>query len=617
MAFRENLGPSGDFGGRPQVASDALTGLHRPVWIAFFLFVLVFVAAQLIWPGDYVGKDNDDIMRLVVVRDFLQGQGWFDNMQYRLGMAGGTPMHWSRLVDLPLAFLIQFFSLFLSQTNAEKAALLVWPLLTVVPLLYAVAAGSRRMGQKEWQVAGFIGLIGAVLFVLSSNRFRPGSIDHHNVQLAIMAVLAACLIQSPARAKLHGVAGFCAALAIAIGAETTPLIAVACGIVAVNWFWYGERARGATLVFGVALAIALTGFFYLTIPPVRYGVVVCDALSLGYYALGIVGAGGLSLAAATVSGQPRAVRLGALAAVGIATALAALWIAPQCVSNPLDSLDPLLKAMWLDWVMEAQPVWKQIRYQPFTAGAFYVTPLVAFVVGIQAIRKGRMVREHVILLTLIIAAYGIALVQIRGAVFSNLLSIFILAPMLALLRARAHADAKNVKKALTFAAMALACVPFVWAIFGLLVSKAFDGADEVQQTRTAMSTAAGACLTEDALAPLREEPDGVVANASNLGAPILRFTGHRTLSAPYHRNQAGMLTALRIGMSPPAQAKSYLDQAGVTLLTFCAADPQVERVMEEAPDGLYARLEKGQIPVWLQPIESTMGKPVEIFRYRP
>ena len=173
------------------------------------------------------------------------------------------------------------------------------------------------------------------------------------------------------------------------------------------------------------------------------------------------------------------------------------------------------------------------------------------------------------------------------------------------------------KKALTFAAMALACVPFVWAIFGLLVSKAFDGADEVQQTRTAMSTAAGACLTEDALAPLREEPDGVVANASNLGAPILRFTGHRTLSAPYHRNQAGMLTALRIGMSPPAQAKSYLDQAGVTLLTFCAADPQVERVMEEAPDGLYARLEKGQIPVWLQPIESTMGKPVEIFRYRP
>ncbi|MGN6549439.1 MAG: hypothetical protein ACTHJ3_06070, partial [Pararhizobium sp.] len=26
--------------------------------------------------GDYVGFDNDDVMRLVEVRDFLGGQGW-------------------------------------------------------------------------------------------------------------------------------------------------------------------------------------------------------------------------------------------------------------------------------------------------------------------------------------------------------------------------------------------------------------------------------------------------------------------------------------------------------------------------------------------------------------
>ncbi|TDH37987.1 hypothetical protein E2A64_02310 [Pseudohoeflea suaedae] len=594
-----------------------MTGLHRPVWIAFLLFVLVFVAKQFIWPGDYVGQDSDDIMRLVVVRDFLQGQGWFDNMQYRLGMEGGTPMHWSRLIDLPIAFLIQFFSLFLSQARAEAAALLVWPLLTAVPLLYAVAAGSRRVARGEWQVAGFIGLVGAVLFVLSSNRFRPGSIDHHNVQLAIMAVLAACLVQSPERARSHGLAGFCAALAIAIGAETMPLIAVACGIVAVNWFWYGEKARSATLAFGITLAVALTAFFYLTIPPARYGLVVCDALSLGYYALGIAGAAGLSLAAFALSGRSRMLRAAGLSGVGLATALAAFRIAPQCLSSPLDNLDPLLRTMWLDWVMEAQPVWKQIRYQPFTAGAFYVTPLIAAVVGILAIRKGRMVREHLILLALIIAAYGIALVQIRGAVFSNLLSIFVLAPMLALLRARANADATNVKKGLTFAAAALACVPFVWAILGLLVSRAFDGAEEVREERAAMSSAAGDCVTEEALAPLRNEPDGAVANASNLGAPILRFTGHRTLSAPYHRNQAGMLGALHIAMSPPAEAKDYLDRAGVTLIAFCAADPQDGQVTKVAPDGLYAQIVKGNVPAWLQPVEGTMGKPVEIFRYLP
>ena len=43
-------------------------------------------------PVDYVGPDNDDGMRLVEVRDFLNGQGWFDLMQYRLGLGEGTLM---------------------------------------------------------------------------------------------------------------------------------------------------------------------------------------------------------------------------------------------------------------------------------------------------------------------------------------------------------------------------------------------------------------------------------------------------------------------------------------------------------------------------------------------
>ena len=47
--------------------------------------------------------DPDDIMRLVEVRDLLGGQGWFDPDQYRIDPLREVPMHWSRLVDLPLA----------------------------------------------------------------------------------------------------------------------------------------------------------------------------------------------------------------------------------------------------------------------------------------------------------------------------------------------------------------------------------------------------------------------------------------------------------------------------------------------------------------------------------
>lgn len=63
--------------------------------------------------------DNDSVMRLVQVRDLLAGQGWFDLTQYRMGLEGGFEMHWSRLVDLPIALLVAGFG--------EPAALVIWP----------------------------------------------------------------------------------------------------------------------------------------------------------------------------------------------------------------------------------------------------------------------------------------------------------------------------------------------------------------------------------------------------------------------------------------------------------------------------------------------------------
>src|SRR3546814_11452087 len=83
-------------------------------------------------------------MRLVEVRDLLAGQGWFDLTQYRLGLEGGTPMHWSRLVDLPIALLVKLGGFFLAQEQAEAVALTLWPLL-LIPL----RSEERRVG-KEW-----------------------------------------------------------------------------------------------------------------------------------------------------------------------------------------------------------------------------------------------------------------------------------------------------------------------------------------------------------------------------------------------------------------------------------------------------------------------------------
>jgi len=590
-----------------------LAPLHRPVMLTFAVLVVLTAVMHFSSYVDYVGADNDDVMRLVEVRDLLGGQGWFDLMQYRLGLEGGTLMHWSRLIDLPIANLIMLFSLFMDPVLAEASALFVWPLLTTLPVLYALTLGGGILGGTAGR---WISLALAFLFVLGINRFQPGSIDHHNVQLGLIATIAACLIL-PGRSPIaHALAGVAAALAIAIGAETTPHIAIVACIVAVQWLWLGRDMEAAASAFALAMAASLTAAFFATVPPAHYGMVVCDALSTGFYALGVVGAGTFFVAVASVSGRGFPVRLAALGGVGAATIGFTLMIAPHCLGNPLATLDPLLVGMWLNHVTEAQSFVSQVGAEPWTAGGFYLVPVLAMVLCVRRIRQGRNTHAHGVLLALLAVSWGIALVQVRGAVFSNMLSVIPLAALVAEMRARSNADPKDLRKGLVFAGTAFAAVPFVWALSGALLSM---GVNKVtgEEVGSLPGQQENICTDAGAMAMLAREPVGVVAAASNLGAHILRFTPHRAISAPYHRNQGGMLTELHAGMAKPADAVKFLRGAGVTVLAFCKSDSQIGIVADVAPDGLYAQLNKGSVPDWLEPVSGTENKALQLFRVKP
>ena len=76
--------------------------------------------------------DPDDALRMVQVRDLLAGQGWFDLHQYRLAPPDGTVMHWSRLVDAPIAAVIMLLRPLLGDARAELATVAIVPLLTLL-----------------------------------------------------------------------------------------------------------------------------------------------------------------------------------------------------------------------------------------------------------------------------------------------------------------------------------------------------------------------------------------------------------------------------------------------------------------------------------------------------
>ena len=115
----------------------------------------------------------------------LHGQSWFDLRQYRLNPPFGANIHWSRLVDLPIAGLILGLRPFLGGAGAERWAVAIAPLLPYLLLLFSLGLTARRLIDPRAYPLAFL----AMFFAGSTNgMFMPERIDHHGWQLALLAL---------------------------------------------------------------------------------------------------------------------------------------------------------------------------------------------------------------------------------------------------------------------------------------------------------------------------------------------------------------------------------------------------------------------------------------------
>jgi hypothetical protein len=66
------------------------------------------------------------------VRDWLNGQSWFDMSNNRVLPPEGISLHWSRYVDLSIAGVIGALAFFIPYEQAEALTMVVWPSLLLV-----------------------------------------------------------------------------------------------------------------------------------------------------------------------------------------------------------------------------------------------------------------------------------------------------------------------------------------------------------------------------------------------------------------------------------------------------------------------------------------------------
>jgi hypothetical protein len=578
------------------------------LWIA----AAVALALPAIRDGVLDAISTDDAMRLAEVRDLIAGQGWFDLVQHRLDPPG-LLMHWSRVTDVPLAAMILLMSPVLGIHGAEAATLFVWPLLLFAATLLSVAAVARQLYDRG--SSAMVAMAAAILTVLSVPaliHFRPGAIDHHNAQIVLLLALLLFASQIERSAMKAAFGGVMASLSLAIGLEMLPAIAAICLVVAGLLIWRGADVRRQVAAFGAALALSTLVLAAALIPLPSLASPVCDAMG-GPFLL-LVAGGGVSLM--TVAGIDRwrsslGLRLASSAIAGVLLIGAFFKLYPGCMASPYAQVDPLLASIWLDRVAESMSFATMLELAPQQILAFYGFPLLALGLAIAALircapaSRFRFVPGAVTLAALI----ATSLWQVRGAAAATIIAAPIFAASVASLWPRLAEGRK-------WLLVTLIASPASLGGLGVAARPLIDAILKPPMTMAAQNPAAS-CQTVSGVAPLAQLPPGRVMAPIDLGPAILVATKHSIFAAPYHRNNDGNLAMLNLMRAPLAAVPQMLRDLRVDYVVLCPAAPEQASFARLSPDGLAARLGRGENIDRLEPLSLDAATPLAVWRVQP
>lgn len=585
----------------------ALTRLAFGLTLAV-LFGAVAAKAALIganMENVFVGLGSDSVLRLVMIRDWMGGQSWFDTTQYRMMPPDGVLIHWSRYLDALIGGFIAVFASFVPLVKAEMLAVAIWPTLLQLSLIGLVGFGARRLFGS---VAACFAMLSVFTWPFTSQfYFRPGQIDHHNIQILMIAVMTLAAVW-PARPAMSGlVAGIAAGFGLAIGLETLPYILLL-GLLLFLRATLG-LTTGANRLLGV-FCLSLLGsavvFWLGQTPASRLGVPVCDQLGLPVLSL-IAVAAAASFAPMVIGVQSIWLRLALSIAIVAVGSVVAWPLLGGCVTGPYGDLPVDVQDIIRSSIREALPGVDFAKGSPGLYGRMMLPVAAAFVAaGVLWLRMGRLTEEDrrkrdIVGQLLVLSLVGIAasFSQVRLALMAAgavpLLAGFALSAYLsAYLSSRSGAAAVKlmvtglvVLSPSVLAATATQLLPNGLPSRGLL-----DRACRSQATMTAL----------DAL------PPAAILSPLNLSSLILYGTDHSVLSGPYHRSPAAFANGkIPFGL-PDAEMQTYVDRTGADYVVVCEGS--------DYGDGLATTLAEGGTAAWLRQVDLD-AEPLLVFEILP
>jgi hypothetical protein len=574
--------------------SDAVSAARhsrRYGWALLLLWLVVSAALIKISSPQILslsGWDPDDQLRMVQLRDFLAGQSWFDTTQYRMNPPEGAPMHWSRLIELPLAAIVLVLTPLLGASRAEMVAGVAIPLLCLGGIAFLLARIAEQIGSRAAGVCAFLlTLIAPALLI----QLRPMRIDHHGWQI-FCAVLALAALFWVDRRKAGLVMGTALATWMHISLEGAPITTAF--FLMLGWRWFADKEEGKRLFWTLCSFAALSLALFLGTQSQGFAArQYCDTVSPAHI-WAILGGVSLLLPIVHLELQSRWFRLGALALTGATAVGILLWLAPQCAQGAFGDLDPVVRDYWYAKINEGLPAWHQERPVAITL----LTPLAVALASLASAWRFTDADNRPMLGQLgffLIYASILSLLVFRTVSVATAFTIVPVALCLAVIFNRYRVEPILARRLL-----------LVFAGLILLTSGIVAGAvagsfgEKPPKTEVKNEAAADKCESVESAISLAALPSGNILAPFDLGPAILLTTKHKVLASSHHRNVNGMRDQIDIFRLPPEQAKAIIDRRGINYIVACPGEGEMANYADKNPGGLWAQMAKGKALEWLE-----------------
>lgn len=552
------------------------------LWLGLSAFMISQYWGQI---ADFQFRDADDAMRMAQVRDFVAGQGWFDVSQHRVNPPYGGPMHWSRLVDLPIAGLILLLRPLTGTVLAEQIAITLVPLLTLGGISFTLYLAVRPLLGRPVAVLAIACLL-TTLSVLVQNT--PMRIDHHGWQMGMAAALVYGLLAPSAR-RGGLIMGGAMALWLHISTEGLPYAAIAGAILALR---YAVRPDEEQRLNGYAIAMTLGSALLLLMTHGWRGSLIsyCDAMSPIYLAPLALVFGALCIGQKISGNSTMLRRIIAVTLAGVAGAALYAAISGPCIRGPFRTLDPLVYDLWYMGVMEGLPIWEQGMSMMGIILAPSLIGMAGYGLACWSEKDPRRRFAWLSLFGMMLGCFLVSLMVMRTMATAHMIASIGTAWLIAqLCRPIARQDKMPVR--ILLSSLLILISPLGATIIADRAI-ALSNRDAPERPKQNLKKAAN-------IQSLRAIPATTIFTPIDIGPDILVHTPHIVIGTGHHRNIVGIKKVLEAFTYPPEKARSVIFSTSASHLAIAPALPEIARYRHFAPHGLAAELAQGKTPDWL------------------